>query len=266
MYDAFSNDYDRFVNWPARLAFELPFIEDQLRRLQPGAPGAPIRILDAACGTGQHALALAKKGFAVSGADLSEGMIARARENSSAAGMEIPFAVAGFDSLAGLYPPESFDALLCLGNSLPHLISRPNLGAALSAFARLLRPGGLLLVQNRNFDAVLARQERWMDPQSDRSEDTDRVFIRFYDFRPDGLISFNILTLRREKLGEWKQTITTTLLRPQTRAELVELAGRASFEEIEIFGSLDGSPFDPQNSGNLVLVGWNGKPATSTAS
>ena len=48
MYDTFSTDYDRFVNWPSRLAAELPFIESQLE-----AAGAR-RVLDAACGTGQH--------------------------------------------------------------------------------------------------------------------------------------------------------------------------------------------------------------------
>jgi hypothetical protein len=46
MYDDFSSDYDRFVDWPGRLAAELPFIERQLR-----AVGAR-RVLDAACGTG----------------------------------------------------------------------------------------------------------------------------------------------------------------------------------------------------------------------
>ena len=46
-------------------------------------------------------------------------MISQARENSAAAGIKIPFAVADFHSLAGLYQPASFDALLCLGNSLP---------------------------------------------------------------------------------------------------------------------------------------------------
>ncbi len=252
MYDAFSNDYDKFVNWPARLGFELPFLDRFLDELKQGQAG--VRVLDAACGTGMHALALAKRGYAVSGVDLSEGMVARARENAAAEGVEIPFAVAGFNGLRSLYQPDSFDALLCLGNSLPHLIGRPEVAAALADFAAVLRKGGLLLVQNRNFDAVLSRRDRWMEPQGYRTAETDWVFVRFYDFKADGLISFNILTLRREKMGDWKQSVTTTLLRPQSRDELSALAREAGFTGIEVFGGLDGSPFDPQKSGNLVLI------------
>ncbi|MGQ9804240.1 MAG: hypothetical protein ACUVSH_10470 [Anaerolineae bacterium] len=51
MYDDFSADYDRFVDWPGRLAAEVPFIVQRLQRV-----GAR-RVLDAACGTGMHAVA-----------------------------------------------------------------------------------------------------------------------------------------------------------------------------------------------------------------
>ena len=60
-YDDFSGDYDRFVNWEERLSAEMPFL---LEKLQTAAPeeDRPIRVLDAACGTGMHAIALAKSG------------------------------------------------------------------------------------------------------------------------------------------------------------------------------------------------------------
>ena len=90
MYNKFSQDYDRFVNWHNRLAFELPFLLTQLGSVTP-QPGAPLRVLDAACGTGQHVIALAKKGLDVTGADLSSEMIAVARANASAAGLDLRF-------------------------------------------------------------------------------------------------------------------------------------------------------------------------------
>ncbi|NLS79114.1 MAG: class I SAM-dependent methyltransferase, partial [Chloroflexi bacterium] len=116
LYDDLSQDYDRFVNWGNRLAYELPFIERQL-----AAVGAK-RVLDAACGTGQHALALAQRGYDVTGADLSEGMIAQARQNAARLGVPARFAVAGFGELATQLG-GGFDAVLCLGNSLPHLLT-----------------------------------------------------------------------------------------------------------------------------------------------
>ncbi len=177
MYDEFSTDYDRFVNWPGRLAVELPFIEAQLR-----AAGAQ-RVLDAACGTGQHALELAGSGYSVVGADLSAGMIEQAMANARAQNVAAEFVVAGFGELNERVG-GGFDAVLCLGNSLPHLLSGPELAAALADFALCLRPGGLLLIQNRNFDRVLDRRERWMEPQAHREGDREWLFLRLYDFEP----------------------------------------------------------------------------------
>jgi glycine/sarcosine N-methyltransferase len=247
MYDEFSSDYDRFVNWPARLGVELPFIEGQLQ--QAGAH----RVLDAACGTGKHAIALAQKGYSAAGADLSAGMIEQAQANAAAAGVQSGFFVAGFGELS-TQVGGGFDALLCLGNSLPHVLTPPALSAALGDFAACLRPGGLLLVQNRNFDAVLARHERWMEPQSHRQGDKEWLFLRFYDFQPDGLLSFHVLTLRRQGSGEWSQRVTSTQLWPQRRDELVAAVGAAGFVDVTCYGDMQGQPYDAASSGNLVIT------------
>jgi len=146
MYDDFSSDYDRFVDWPGRLSAALPFLEKLIS--QQGSAD-PVRVRDAACGTGMHAIALAKKGYTLSGADLSAGMIDRARENAALSGAGVRFETAGFGSLAPVFGQGSLDVLLCLGNSLPHLLDAPSLAAALDDFNACLRPGGLLVIQNR---------------------------------------------------------------------------------------------------------------------
>ena len=277
MYDDFSADYDRFVDWPARLAVELPFIERQLQ-----AVGAR-RVLDAACGTGVHAIALAQRGYQVAGADLSAGMIERARANAAAAGVGVRLVVAGFGELSAtlttalslggrgsetltpalslggrgeeaLSAPGGFDAVLCLGNSLPHLLTPEDLAAALADFVACLRPGGLVLAQNRNFDALVARHERWMEPQSRREGQAEWLFLRFYDFEPDGLLTFNLVTLRREGVGGWSQRVTSSRLRPLVQKDLTEALCANGFAEIACWGDMRGVPFDPQASPNLVVT------------
>jgi glycine/sarcosine N-methyltransferase len=254
MYDAFSSDYDRFVNWPSRLAYELPFIEQHLQR-----QGA-VRILDTACGTGMHAIALARGGFTAAGADLSRGMVEKARLNAAEAGVSVPFEVAGFGSLvpafisSGLLP---FDAVLCLGNSLPHVLTDADLHSALADFAACLKPGGLLLLQNRNFDAVMANKQRWMEPQAHCEEDDEWLFLRFYDYGahpPQEWIDFNILTLHRSSSSPWQQSVTTTRLQPLRRAGLNAALESNGFTSISTYGGMDGSPFNPTSSGNLVLT------------
>ena len=269
MYDDFSADYDRFVEWSSRLAVELPFIEQQLQ-----AVGAH-RVLDAACGTGMHSVALAQQGYAMTGTDLNAGMVERARANaataapvlSGVAGGEVRFEVAGFGELAlalGSSTPNTassgrrsltgFDGLLCLGNSLPHLLTPADLRTALEDFAACLRPGGLLLIQNRNFDAVLARRERWMEPQACQEGKVECLFLRFYDFEPDGTLTFNLVTLRREASDAWSQQVASTRLRPLLQRDLRAVLAEAGFREIACYGDMQGAPFDPSSSPNLVMT------------
>ena len=255
MYDDFSTNYDRFVDWESRLAVELPFLE---RKLQ--AVGAH-RVLDTACGTGMHAIALAERGYEVVGSDASEGMIEQAQDNAAQAGVDVRFAVAGFghlaESLISASSPATigggFDAILCLGNSLPHVLTPEDLTVTVEDFAACLRPGGLLLIQNRNFEPVLARRDRWMPPQTYKQGNREWLFLRFYDFEPDGLLTFSVVQLQREKGEPWSQQVTSTRLRPLTVEELRQALVGAGFEAVTLYGDLQGSTFETAVSPNLVV-------------
>jgi glycine/sarcosine N-methyltransferase len=256
MYDDFSAEYDLFIDWPSRLAAELPFVERQLQ-----AAGAH-RLLDAACGTGMHAIALAQLGYAPVGADLSPGMIECSRANAAAAGVDVPFHVAGLGDLEAQVG-SGFDGVLCLGNSLPHVLTADALALALSDLGACLRPGGLLLLQNRNFDAVLARGERWMEPQARSDGTAEWVFLRFYDLEGNGTLTFNLVTLRRRGAEPWTQRVSTTRLRPLLQTELVAALGAAGFVEVACYGDLQGVPFEPARSPDLVVTALRPAQATS---
>lgn len=253
MYDQFASDYDRFVNWDNRLGFEIPLIGKILDNVKRTA-GEPVRILDAACGTGMHALALAKAGYQVVGADFSREMIKKAKLNAKSAQIELPFKTAGFGTLASVFGESRFDAVLCLGNSLPHLIGDADLTAALKDFFDCLKPGGLLLIQNRNFDEVMSQKNRWMEPQAYQDGDDQWIFERFYDFNPDGTIGFNIVNLHRKGGLDWKSEVVSTLLKPQLRDELYLKINKTGFTRACTLGSLSGEVFNPQTSANLILI------------
>lgn len=266
MYDDFSADYDRFVNWNGRLAAEMPFIARELEA------AAAHRVLDAACGTGRHAIALAKRGYEVVGTDVSEGMIEQARANAVDAGCtDVRFDVAGFGQLAQAlrvaadagpreqYDKSRFDAVLCLGNSLPHVLTPSDLAMTLDDFADCLRPRGLLLIQNRNFDAVLAKRDRWMGPQGHREGHTDWLFLRFYDFNHDGLLTFNVVRLRREGGDDWSQEVSATRLWPLTEEELTPALRAAGFEDVTQYGDMTGASFCSDISPNLVVAAGAGR-------
>lgn len=255
MYDKLASIYDYFVNWDDRLAYELPFLEQQLRAL--GKDPSQIRVMDTACGTGHHAIALANIGFQMFGSDLYPEMVSLADANAKAAGEKVTFRTAGFGSINETFrQPGEFDAVLCLGNSLPHVASEQDLKKALQDFNELLRSGGLLLLQMRNFDLVMGEKKRWMEPQTLKEGTTEWLFIRFYDFEADGKIQFNILSLHRKPNAPWHTQLTSTMLLPIYSEELKAELGTLGFRDIRLYGNFAAAPYEPSSSGDLVLLGY----------
>lgn len=247
-YDIFSADYDKFVNWEGRLAAELPFINKTLTER-----GSKI-ILDSACGTGMHAIGLAKYGYKTHGCDFSQKMVEVATSNATNTGVGVEFFRAGFGELKLLSPEPMFDAILCLGNSLPHVLDKTHLAKTLTDYYEMLPAGGFLLIQNRNFDAVLTEKNRWMEPQAATDDTGDILFQRFYDFLENGYIDFNVMITKRENDANWLQQVITTRLLPITSTELTSSLTRAGFKAIQQFGDLTGNSYHTQTSPNIVAI------------
>ena len=253
MYDKLAPVYDHFVNWNSRLAFEMPMILKLLTSL--GTEPQDTKVIDTACGTGQHAIALAEVGFLSYAADLSPEMVSIAKMRADESDQLVIFKTKGFGSTAKAFSKDlPFDATLCLGNSLPHVTDKEALKVALQDFHDLLRPGGLLLLQMRNFDRVMSHHLRWMDPQSEETDQHEWLFLRFYDFESEKRIQFNVIAMERLKNRPWSLSLTSTALTPILKDELVELLHATGFDDIQTLGSLNGEPFDPETSSDLVIV------------
>ncbi len=104
-------------------------------------------ILDVGCGTGRHAIALARRGYRVTGLDLSDGMLARAREKAQAAQVEINW-IQGDASRFAL--AREFDAVICVCEGAFGLLGGADDSieqplAILRNVSRSLKPGGRTL-------------------------------------------------------------------------------------------------------------------------
>ena len=185
-------------------------------------------------------------------ADLSAGMVAAARDNAARHGARLRVVQAGFGELETRVGGR-FDAILCLGNSLPHALTPAALDDALSDMARVLAPQGVLVVQNRNFDRVLAQRERFIPPQEGQAGDTAWVFFRFYDDEAP-LLRFNVVRLRRTGEEPWSVRVDSTLLHPWRHDEMTAALERAGFTRIRALGSYRGEPFDASTSDDLLLL------------
>ena len=118
------------------------------------------RILDCAAGTGQLAVGLALRGFAVTATDASGQMIERTRALAARRGVAVETDTCAWADLATRPWAGRFDAVLCVGNSLAHAEGRAARRAALAGMAGVLRPDGLLVVTSRNWERVRAARSR----------------------------------------------------------------------------------------------------------
>jgi 2-polyprenyl-3-methyl-5-hydroxy-6-metoxy-1,4-benzoquinol methylase len=112
---------------------ELDRIWDALRLIRDA------RVLDAGCGSGQWAIALAERGARVTAIDLSPEMIRLARDRGNARGQDIEWRTGDVTRLAD--PLAVFDAI----HARMLLQFVPDVPAALRELRRVLRPGGRLL-------------------------------------------------------------------------------------------------------------------------
>ena len=99
------------------------------RGVEPGAT-----VLDAGCGTGRYAVALARNGYRVTGVDQSGELLAEARAAVQVAGLPITLIEGDLADLASCTQPGGYDALVCRG-VLNDLIGEAARAMVLGAFA-----------------------------------------------------------------------------------------------------------------------------------
>ena len=154
--------YDLFYSGkPYRL--EAEFVHQCLVRFHEASSA---RVLELACGTGTHALELARLGHRVTATDRSRDMLSAARAKAGGTST-VDFREADMRTLAD--PDSPYDAVVCLFDSIGYLVSNEAMAAAFSGIYRQLAPGGLLVVEFWHAAAMLrhhdrVRVRRWQVP------------------------------------------------------------------------------------------------------
>lgn len=261
-YDRQTAIYEVMNDWPTRLSLELPFIRRALEQAHART------VLDVACGSGHHAIALAREGYIVRGTDISPEMIAQARRNAAQAQVSVQFEQSDLAAPGTRSMNRIFDAVLCLGNSLPHVLTEAEQLGALHAMRDQLREGGVLVLQNLNYDLRWKERPRFFALNPAVLDGRLLLIWRMADYHDPGarvagwngpcpepgLITFHIATIEQDAQGQWQATVKSTLQRPLFASDLTHWLTQVGFKDVTLFGGMDGRTFDPDSSPDLVIV------------
>ncbi len=144
-------DEDYLATLPAAGATEAlsecAFIEEALGVVSGG------RILDLGAGRGEHAVALAERGYSVTAIDCSEVMAQEIRDRARLRGVQVQVRVEDMRELAD---EAQFDGVYCVGGTFGYFTEDENI-ALLQKLHRALKPGGQLLIDVPNRDHLAPR-------------------------------------------------------------------------------------------------------------
>lgn len=198
------------------------------------------RILDLCCGTGRHAAALARRGFDVTGLDLSDVLLSYARRQRD----RWPVTYVQGDMRELPFSSDSFDVVLNLFTSFGYFAEDHENERVLREIARVLVPNGRFFIDFLNREHV--RQH--LIPRSEREE--------------------NGLTIREERQvdGDYvKKTITITegdheriyyeRVKMYTHDEMLEMIERAGLCVERVLGDYDGMAY-AEDASRMIFIGW----------
>ncbi|MBK1647176.1 class I SAM-dependent methyltransferase [Rhabdochromatium marinum] len=194
----FVEHWDQLIDWDGRAESEGDFFIRSLREL-----GAK-KVLDVATGTGFHSVRLLRAGFDVTSADGSPTMLAKAFENARKRNFLLRTAQADWRWL-NRDIHDYYDAVICLGNSFTHLHDENDRRKALAEFYATLKHDGVLIIDQRNYDALLDHK---IEPTHNfyycgdnvraTPEHVDDSLARFrYEFPDDEVFHLNMFPLRK---------------------------------------------------------------------
>ncbi len=211
----------------------------ELLALSPGS-----RLLDLCCGHGRHTVPLARRGYRMTGLDLSECFLRHAQANAAEEGVEVQWVRSDMRRI----PFEGcFDAVVNLFTAFGYLEDEAEDQKVLQGVVRALKPGGVFLMEIIHRDSLL---RRFAESGVQRLEDGTLVLEER---------SFDLPTSRQEVKGtliypDGRRSGFSHSLRLYTAAELTAMFRSAGLAGVVVYGGLDGSRLTLE-SRRLVITG-----------
>ena len=245
-FDELALAYDNSIDWDSRLSREMPFLQSVM------AESSSSRVLDMACGSGRHSVALASLGCQVVAFDASERMITAARNHARDSKVEVEFQIADMQSFSSVVE-GLFDVVLCLGNSLALLPNIEVLHNVVEAVHSVLSPSGSFIFQVLNFEEILNSGFRFFPIKGGKTATGDEVvFSRFYE-HSDKHWSTLVATSFSKRGIDWETAISTQRVLHTNKDMVKKALTNAGFKNFDFFSDYYKNELVPDRSRNLVV-------------
>lgn len=213
---------------------------DLIERAVSPAPDA--RVLDVGCGRGRHARILARRGYRVTGTDLSERSLREARKRAQEDGLSIDYLR---KDMRETVCEDCFDGAVNLFTAFGYFQKEADHVQTLRAITAALRPGGWFVQDFLNADYV----RETLVPRDSRT--ANGTTIEQERWIEDGRINKRIQIERKGRTKIFRESVRLFTLEDfRTLYRRVGLALEATY------GDYDGRPFAP-TSPRLIMVSRN---------
>lgn len=204
-------------------------------------------ILDCACGTGLDLIMFHSIGCNVTGSDLSDAMLAQAKKNLAAAGIDVPLKKSDFRELERNHSAR-FDAVVCLTSAINEVLEDEEVQRALQSMKTMLRSGGILVFDQGMTDAMMKNPPKFDPVINDR--DCSRLFVLEYT---DKIMSVNIFDfLHTDQSCNFYTAKIDLAIR--LKDDWDRLLAEVGFFKSDYFGGMDFSEYDKETSSRLIAV------------
>jgi glycine/sarcosine N-methyltransferase len=240
-YDSLADEYDEMTGLEGRFAKEKPIFQSLAKKYNMATA------LDAGCGTGFHSILLAQLGLHVTATDISAQMLRQAKRNAEHMSVQVDTIQTSFQGI-NKSVHNKFDAVFCLGNTLPHVLTEEELFQSFKSFRKILNSDGRVFLQLLNYERILNFRERILNVK----EVNDKIFVRFYDYEGESIV-FNILTIQKSG-GQMEHSLNSVRLFPWRSSDIVRSLKDAGFHNTELFGTMALNTYDEYSSKDLVVI------------
>ena len=231
---------------------EVPVVADAVTRLlrfdpyrethTPGGGSGGPKILDVCCGFGRISAELARMGYAVTGVDITESYLKTAKEDASYENLDIEYIHADARSFVR---PSSFDAAVNLYISFGYFSDQKDDLLLLRNIYQSLKKGGCFIIETLGKEIAVRDfvEAEWFERAG---------FTVLTEY--ETLDSWTFLKNRWILLKDGKRLEKTFTQRLYSASELRAMMLEAGFDNVEIYGDSDESPYD-RKAVKLIAVG-----------